>query len=65
MNSVKRGGADNEEAASAELEEELSPRAEFCPGQSVHSHIPRQDGEKEQAMDAASSSHFFKMDVVA
>ena len=33
-----------------ELEMELSPRAEFR-AQSVHSHMPRQKGEKEQAMD--------------
>ena len=66
MNSGKRGGADKEAGCfSAEMEEEeLSPRprAEFCPGQSVHSHIPRQNGEKEQAIVAARVS--FQMDVV-
>ena len=44
MNSVKRGGTDKEAGCfSSELEEEEllpRPRAEFCPGQSVHSHIP-------------------------
>ena len=42
---------------------ELSPRAEFR-AQSVHSHMPRQKGEKEQAMAAVSRIYRYQGSLV-
>ena len=58
-NSEKQGGPVREAGlgSATELEVELSPRAEFC-AQSVHSHMPRQKGEKEQAMAAVSRIYY-------
>ena len=46
-----------------ELEVEPSPRAEFH-AQSVHSHMPRQEGEKEQAMAAVSRIYRYQGSLV-
>ena len=46
-----------------ELEVELSPRAEVR-AQSVHSHMPRQEGEKEQAMAAVSLIYCYQGSLV-
>ena len=59
--SEKQGGAVSEAGLgpATELEVELSPRAEFR-AQSVHSHMPRQKGEKEQAMAAVSRIYHYQ-----
>ena len=45
--------------ARTELRMELSPRAEFH-AQSVHSYMPRQKGEKEQALAAVSQIYRYQ-----